>query len=432
MHPETRVVHSGHAADPQTGATVAPVVQSSAYAYPDGEQIADTFDGRAPGYIYSRIANPTSASLERRLAELEDGVGCITCSSGMAAVSTTVMGLTRAGDHVVAARGIFGGTVSLLTRTLGRFGIETTLVDAADAAATAAAVRPRTRLIFVETITNPGMDVPDLPRIAEVAHGAGIPLVVDSTVTTPFLVKPGSLGADIVIHSLSKFINGHGNSIGGAIIDTGCFDWSRSHDEDIAALAQRAGRLAFLAHLRTMVYRDLGCCPSPLNSFLHTLGLDGLAARMEIHCRNAASLAAYLSGHPNVAWVNYPGLPSSPGHETACRLFGAKYGGILTFGLGSREAAMRVMGSLSLATIATNVGDSRTLVIHPASTIFHEFSPQEREAMGVSEDMVRVSVGVEHEDDILADFESALGCMGGTRCRSQSMASPRRQPTTAP
>jgi len=327
----------------------------------------------------------------------------------MAAIASVVMGLTRAGDHVVAANGIFGGTVSLLAKTLGRFGVRTTFVDAGDAQAFRAAIEPDTRLVFVETITNPRMDVPDLPAIAEIAHEAGIPLVVDSTVTSPVLIRPGEFGADIVVHSISKFINGHGNSLGGAIIDTGNFDWRGGPFDDIAQLAKRAGNLAFLAHLRMLIYRDLGACPSPFNSFLHLTGIEGLALRMEAHCRNAQALAEFLDAHPKAKWVNYPGLKSNPHHKRAKRLFGGKFGGVLTFGTGSAEAAFQLINALTLAQNLANIGDSKTLVIHPASTIFHEFAPEEREGMGVPDDLVRVSVGVENTQDIIADFESALG-----------------------
>ena len=408
MDIETLALHGGYVPDTATGATSSPIHQTTAYAYETAEGLSNAFTGRGPGYIYSRIANPTASAFERRLAEMEGGVGCLSCSSGMAAIASVVMGLTRAGEHIVAAKGIFGGTVSFLAKTIARFGVETTFVDASDVEAFRAAVRPETKLVFLETINNPGMDVPDLPAIASVAHEARVPLVVDNTVTTPILVQPGKWGADIVVHSVSKFINGHGNSIGGAIIDTGNFDWRNGVFEDIAQLAKRAGKLAFLAHLRTLIYRDLGCCPSPFNSFLHLTGIEGLALRMEAHCRNALALAEYLSVNPKVQWVNYPGLKTSPYYEVADRLFGGQFGGILTFGLGSAESAYKLIDKLSLAQNLANIGDSKTLVIHPASTIFSEFAPEERSAMGVPDDLIRVSVGVESTRDIIADFESAL------------------------
>ncbi len=408
MDIETTALHGGYAPDPHTGSTATPIHQTTAYAYASAEEIADVFAGRAPGYVYSRLGNPTSTAFELRLAELERGIGCLSCSSGMAAIASAVMGLTRAGDHIVAGNGIFGGTVSFFSKTLARFGVVTTFVDSGDAESFRRAIRPETKLVFVETITNPQMAVPDLSAIADIAHQSGIPLVVDSTLTTPILVRPGEWGADIVVHSVSKFINGHGNSIGGAIVDTGKFDWAKGPFEDIASLAKRAGKLAFLAHLRRLIYRDLGCCPSPFNSFMHLTGIEGLALRMEAHCRNAMALAEYLEAHPKVAWVNYPGLASNPYHDVASKLFGDKYGGVLAVGLGDRERAMKLVDGTCLAQNLANIGDSRTLVIHPASTIFQEFPPDERDAQGIPDDLVRVSVGVESTRDIIADFESAL------------------------
>lgn len=410
MDIETLALHGGYQPDSGTGATSA-IHQTAAYAYPSAAAISDVFGGRAPGYVYSRIGNPTSSSFERRLTELEKGVGCIACSSGMAAISSAVMGLTRAGDHVVSSSGIFGGTVSFFAKTLSRFGIETTFVDPADLRAVEQAIDSRTRLIFVETITNPGMGVPDLPAIAEIAHNAGIPLVVDSTVTTPILVRPGEWGADIVVHSVSKFINGHGNAIGGAIIDTGNYDWSKGLFEDIRELARRAGKLAFLAHLRTLIYRDLGGCPSPFNSFLNLIGIEGLPMRMEVHCRNALGVAQFLSEHPKVRSVSYPGLESSPYHDVAKRLFDGKFGAVLTFSTNSGDSAARFVDNTSLAQNLANIGDSKTLVIHPGSTIFQEFTSDEREEMGAPDDLVRVSVGVESLNDIIADFSTALDCV---------------------
>ncbi|MDO8586216.1 MAG: O-acetylhomoserine aminocarboxypropyltransferase/cysteine synthase [Armatimonadota bacterium] len=408
MDIETLALHGGYLPDPATGASATPIHQTAAYAYDAADDLADAFSGRAPGYIYSRIGNPTSSAFERRLTELEGGVGCLSCSSGMAAIASVSMGLTRVGDHIVASGGIFGGTVSFFAKTLARFGVETTFVDAGSVDAFRNALRPNTRMVFVETITNPRMDVPDIPTIAEVCREAGAPFVVDNTVTTPILLRPGEHGADIVIHSLSKFINGHGNSIGGAIVDTGNFDWRNGPFEDIKLLAARAGKLAFLAHLRMLIYRDLGCCPSPFNSFLHLLGIEGLPMRMEAHCRNAQAVAEYLANHPKVTRVNYPGLKANRYHELASHLFGGRFGAILTFRTGSTKAAEAFIDNARLAQNLANIGDSKTLIIHPASTIFQEFSPADREAMGVPDDLIRVSVGVENVKDIIADFETAL------------------------
>ncbi|MDO8682200.1 MAG: PLP-dependent transferase [Armatimonadota bacterium] len=408
MDIETMVLHGGYKPDPQTGSTAEPIHQTTAYAYAKADEISDVFRGYAPGYIYSRLANPTSSALERRLTELEEGVGCLTTASGMAAIASVAMGLTRAGDHIVASRGLFGGTISFFVKTLGRFGVETSFVDAEDTDGFRGALKTNTKFIFVETIGNPKMDVPDIPAAADIAHAACLPLVVDSTLTTPVLIRPKEFGADIVIHSLSKFINGHGNSIGGAIIDTGNYDWANGAFADIRELAAKAGKLAFLAHLRMLIYRDLGCCPSPFNSFMHLTGIEGLTMRMERHCQNAQALAEWLAAHPNVKGVEYPGLASNAYHETANKLFGGRYGAMLTFRLGSKDAAMKFIDATELAQNLANLGDSKTLIIHPASTIFSEFAPEERERMGAPDDLIRVSVGIESVKDIIADFDSAL------------------------
>lgn len=408
MKTETLAIHGGFAGDPMSGATAVPIYQTVSYAHKTAQGLADAFEGKMPGYIYTRIANPTTTALEARLADLEDGIGCIATSSGMAAVSSAIMGLVRAGDQIVAATGIFGGTVSLFEQTLGRFGVETVFVDVADTQNFKKAVNPRTRLVFVETIGNPRMDVPDIPAIAEIAHAANIPVVVDSTVTTPILFQSSRFGADIVVHSTSKFINGHGTAIGGAIIDTGNYDWRKGAFDDIKSLSGRVGQLAFLQHLRNLIYRDLGGCPAPMNSFLMLQGLETLPSRMLKHCENAKRLAEYLQAHPKVSWVNYPGLEGNPFRERVNKLFGGHAGGLLTFGLGDKQKVFRFIDSLRLAGNMANLGDAKTLVIHPGSTIFHEFSSDQQRAMGVAEDLIRVAVGIEDFDDLKADFEQAI------------------------
>ena len=408
MKPDTIAIHGGFAGDGASGAAAVPVYQTVAYAHKTAQELADAFEGKTPGYIYTRIANPTTTALEVRLAELEDGVACIATSSGMAAVASAVMGLLRAGDHVVAATGIFGGTVSLFETTLKRFGIATTFVDVADARNFEEALTDKTKLVFVETIGNPRMDVPDIPAIAKLAHKANIPLIVDNTVTTPILFRPGGFGADIVVHSTSKFINGHGTAIGGAIIDTGNYDWRKGAFDDIRRLSERVGQLAFLLHLRNLIYRDLGGCPAPMNSFLMLQGLETLPGRMLKHCENARRLAQFLQAHPKVSWVNYPGLADNRFHARVAELFAGYGGGLLTFGLGGKREVFKFIDSLRLAKNMANLGDAKTLVIHPASTIFHEFSADEQKDMGVTEDMVRVSVGIEDFEDIRADFERAI------------------------
>lgn len=408
MRIDTLAIHGSYTGDDGFGATVVPVYQAIAYSYKTAQEIADVFAGKAPGYIYTRIANPTTMILEARLTELEEGIGCIATSSGMAAIASVVMGLIRTGDEIIASVGIFGGTISLFERTLIRFGVKTSLVDVTDTKNFSNAINNRTKLIFVETISNPRMDVPDIPAIAEIAQKANIPLVVDNTVTTPSLIKPVDFGADIVVHSTSKFINGHGTAIGGAIIDTGNYDWTKGRFEDIKQLSEKTGQLAFLAHLRNYIYRDIGGCPAPMNSFLMLQGLETLSVRMTKHCENAIKLAEFLQGHPNIKWVNYPGLVSSRFNNRAVELFGGRGGGLLTFGLGDKQKAYRLIDSLRLARNAANLGDAKTLVIHPASTIFHEFSDEQRQAMKITEDMIRVSAGIEDFEDIRNDFEQAI------------------------
>jgi len=408
MKTETLAIHGGFTGDIGTGAAAVPVYQTVSYAYRTARELADAFAGRSPGYIYTRIANPTTTALETRLTELEDGIGCIATSSGMAAIASVVMGLARTGDHIVAATGIFGGTVSLFENTLARFGIKTTFVDVADTNNFAKAIDGSTKLIFIETIGNPRMDVPDIPAVADIAHKVGIPLIVDNTVTTPALFRPGELGADIVVHSTSKFINGHGTAIGGAIIDAGNYNWRDGIFQDIKDISQKVGQLAFLWYLRNVIYRDLGGCPAPMNSFLMLQGLETLPGRVVKHCDNAGKLAQFLESHPKVSWVNYPGLKKSEFHQRVTKLFAGCGGGLLTFGLGDKQKAFNFIDSLKLAKNLANLGDAKTLVLHPASTIFHEFSAEQQRQMGVPDDMVRVAVGIENFEDIKADFEQAI------------------------
>ncbi len=408
MKADTLAIHGGFTGDRETGATAVPIHQTVSYAYRSAQELADVFDGKVPGYIYTRIANPTTTALEARLTQLEDGIGCIATSSGMAAIAAVVMGLVKTGDQILSAAGIFGGTVSLFENTLGRFGVETVLVDVADTNNFVNAINDKTKLVFVETIGNPRMDVPDIPAIAEIAHKVNIPFIVDNTLTTPALFKPVAFGADIVIHSTSKFINGHGTAIGGAIIDTGNYDWRKGLFEDIKKLSEKARQLAFLSHLRNLIYRDLGGCPAPMNSFLMLQGLETLFGRMVKHCENAKKLADFLLEHSKVSWVNYPGLENSQFFNRAVRLFDGQGGGVLTFALGTKERAFKFIDSLKLAKNLANLGDAKTLVIHPASTIFHEFSDTEKEKMGVAADMIRVSVGIEDFEDIKADLEQAM------------------------
>jgi O-acetylhomoserine (thiol)-lyase len=399
---------AGPAADARTGAGGVPIHQTATFAYPTAQDMANVFRGRAPGHVYTRISNPTTLALEQRLAALEGGIGCVATSSGMAAIASVMVALLRSGDEILSATGIFGGTVSLFTNVLGRFGVRAVWAEAGDMDAFRAAITPATRVIFVETISNPGMQVPDLPALSALAREHGIPLVVDSTLTTPALIRPGDHGVDLVVHSTTKFINGHGTAIGGAVIDTGRYDWQDGKFGDLARLAKKAGRLAFLAQLRLWAYRDLGGCPAPQSSHQMLQGLETLGMRMHVHCRNAHRVAEALASRKDVAWVNYPGQPGSRFRPLVTELFGGRGGGVLTVGLGTQRRAFRFLDGLERANIAANLGETRTLVIHPASTIFADHDPEERERMGVGEDLIRISVGLEPHEEILQDMIQAL------------------------
>lgn len=408
IHTETQVVHGVCAPAGEAGATTPTLVQSTSFAYETAEALEAVFAGREPGYVYSRIANPTVAQFERRIAALEGGAGSVACASGMAAITATVLGLAGAGDEVVAGNSLFGGTYSLFRQTLVRYGITTRFVEATEVDAYRRAISDRTKLVFVEAIGNPKMDVPDIAAIAQVAAGKGVALAVDNTVATPFLFQPGTAGAALVIHSTSKFLNGHGNAIGGIVTDCGTFDWSSPRYAHLEALCKRVRKLAFLAYLRNPICRDLGGCLAPFNAFLTSIGMETLAVRMERHCANAARVAEFLAAHPRVREVRYPGLPGHADHGVARRQFTGGYGALLTLRLADKAECYRFINGLKLARNLANLGDLRTLVIHPASTYCRELSADECRAMGVSDDLVRVSVGIEHAEDILGDMEQAL------------------------
>ncbi len=407
---DSLLVHGGLEAGP-AGATSVPVVQSSSFAYATAEALEDVFRGRAVGQVYTRLGNPTTEALERRLALLEGGGAAIATASGMAAITTTVMTIVRAGDEILASSSLFGGTFSLFRDTLSTFGVTVRFVDPLDLDGFSASVNERTRLLFVETIGNPKLDVPDIPKLAEIAHQAGLPLVVDATVTTPYLANGAVLGADIVIHSTSMYINGPGTSIGGVIIDRGVFNWSGPQFPHFEQFHKKYRAFAFTARARKLVHKDVGACAAPFNSFLLTEGIQTLALRMDRHCGNALALARFLKGHPKVAWVNYPGLDDSPQHEVASRLYGTRYGGLLTFGTGDKGSAFRAINGLNMAKNLANIGDAKTLVIHPASTICADYPAADKALMGVTEDLIRVSVGIEDPDDIIEDFKRALDAL---------------------
>lgn len=404
---DSLVIHGGSEPGP-AGATSVPIVQSSSFAYASAENLEDVFRGRAVGQVYTRLGNPTTEALEKRLALLEGGGAAIATSSGMAAITTAVMTIVRSGDEILASSSLFGGTFSLFRDTLSNYGITTRFVDPIDLDAVAAAINERTRLFFVETVGNPKLDVPDIPALADIAHAAGIPIIVDSTVTSPYLADGAKLKADILAYSTSKYINGTGTTIGGVIIDRGVFDWNSPKFPHFEAFHKKYRQFAFTARARKLVHKDVGACAAPFNSFLLTEGVQTLALRMDRHCSNALTLARFLAAHPKVAWVRYPGLVDSPHHTVASRLYGGKYGGLLTFGTGDKASAFKVIDNLTMARNLANIGDAKTLVIHPASTICADYSAEDKELMGVSEDTIRVSVGIENQEDIIDDFGCAL------------------------
>ncbi|GFO64142.1 O-acetylhomoserine aminocarboxypropyltransferase/cysteine synthase family protein [Geomonas paludis] len=404
---DTKLIHGGTTLGP-SGATKAPIVQASAFAYQTAEELEDIFKGRAVGQVYTRIGNPTLEGLEKRLAVIENGIAAVITSSGMSAITTAVMAAVRSGDEILSSSSLFGGTYSLFHDTLANYGIKTRFFDPTDLQALEAGINEATRLIFVETIGNPKMDVPDIAAFSAIARRHGIPLMVDATVSTPYLARMRELGADLIIHSTSKYINGTANSIGGAIIDAGSFDWRSDKFPHFEQFHRKYRNFAFTARVRKLIHKDFGACAAPLNAFLSGEGLETLALRMERHCSNALELARFLQAHPKVAWVNYPGLPDSPFHEVASRQFGGRFGGLLTFGLADKTAAFRAINALRLAKNLANIGDTKTLVIHPASTICADYTPEVKALMGVSEELVRVSVGIEDPADIIEDFRVAL------------------------
>lgn len=402
----TGLLHGNFTSDKKTGATLTPIYQSTAFQHKTAEELENIFKGSELGYIYTRINNPTIESFERRMAFLEKGIGAVACASGMSAVSLAVLNILKSGDEILSGSGIFGGTYNLF-EGLAEFGIRATYAEGNDRAQFETCITDKTRLIFVETIGNPKLDVADIRDLAELAHAHGIPLIVDNTVATPYLMRPVELGADIVIHSTSKYINGSGNSIGGVIVDSGRFQWDL---EKYPALNKykKFGNFIYLAKLRKSIFQDFGACISPFNAYLNSLGLETLGLRMDRLCDNALALSLTLKENNQVSFVNYPGLVDNRYHEIAKQQFSGKFGGILTIRVGSKENAFKVINNLKYAVNLANIGDARTLVIHPASTIYYMNSIEEKEKMGVYEDLIRISVGLEDREDIIEDFQQAL------------------------
>jgi len=395
-----------------------PIYQTTSFVFEDTADAADLFALQKYGNIYTRIANPTVASFEERLASLEGAIGAVAASSGMAAEMMTVVALAEAGDHIVSSSALYGGTHTLFDVTLRRLGIETTFVDPADPKAFAAAVRPETKLLYTEIVANPSGTVADVAALADVAHAENLPLVIDSTLATPYLCRPMEHGADVVIHSATKFIGGHGTTIAGVVAEAGTFNWDCGRfprfTEPVASYGglrfwENFGEYAFCTKVRVEQLRDMGGALSPFSAFLLLSGLETLALRMETHVANAARVAAWLEGHPAVSWVRYAGLPSSPFHELARHYLPKGPGAVFSFGVqGGREAGRVFIESLEVASHLANIGDTRTLVIHPASTTHQQLSDEALVACGVPPDLIRISVGIEDADDILFDLDQAL------------------------
>lgn len=416
----TLAIHAGAAPDPATGARVTPIYQTTSYVFRDADHAATLFGLQEFGNIYSRIMNPTQGVLEARVAALEGGTAALAVASGHAAQFLVVHTLLEPGDEFIAARQLYGGSINQFNHSFRKFDWRVVWADATNPATLAAAVTERTRAIFVESIANPGGLVVDLPAIAAVARSAGVPLIVDNTLATPYLCRPKEHGADIVVHSLTKFMGGQGNSIGGILVDCGTFDWmgARHRYKTLVepnasyagmVLGQAFGPMAFAIAARVMGLRDIGPAISPMNAFLILNGIETLPLRMARHCENAVKVATFLEQHPSVAWVNYAGLPSSPNHELARRIAPKGAGAVFTFGLkGGYEAGRALVSRLKLFSHLANIGDVRSLVIHPASTTHRQLTDEQRVAAGAGPEVVRVSIGIEDAEDIIADLDQAL------------------------
>lgn len=420
MKLETLAIHAGYSPEPTTKAVAVPIYQTTSYAFDSTQHGADLFDLKVQGNIYTRIMNPTTAVLEQRLAQMEGGIGALAVASGMAAITYAIQTIAEAGDNIVSVSTLYGGTYNLFAHTLPKQGIEVRFFDYRDPAALEALIDSKTKLVFAESIGNPLGNIVDIQAISAIAHKHGVPVVIDNTVATPILCRPFEFGADVVVHSLTKYIGGHGNSIGGIIVDSGKFPWGE-HKQRFSSLntpdpsyhgvnyVEALGAAAYIARARVVPLRNTGAALSPFNTFLILQGLETLALRMERHSENALRVAQYLQQHPKVSWVNYAGLHEHPQHALVAQYLGGKASGILSFGVHSGIAGgTRFIDALQLFTRLVNIGDAKSLACHPATTTHRQLSPAELQKAGVSEDMVRLSVGIEHVQDIIADLEQAL------------------------
>jgi O-acetylhomoserine (thiol)-lyase len=419
---DTLAVHGGQQPDPTTLARAVPIYQTTSYLFTDADHAARLFALQEFGNIYTRIMNPTQEVFEKRMALLEGGVGALATSSGQAAETLAILTILKAGDELISANSLYGGTYNLFRHTLPKVGIKVHFVDPIDPNNFRKALTPKTKLIYAEMVGNPKLDTLDVEAVAHIAHEAGIPLMVDNTMPTPALIQPIKWGADIVVHSTTKFIGGHGTSIGGVIVDSGKFDWGNGNFPDFTSpdpsyhglvlwdLPEPLKSMSFILKARLQMMRDIGACMSPFNAFLFLQGLETLHLRMERHSDNAMKVARFLEEHPGVNWVSYPGLPSHPTHETAKKYHkGGRYGAIIGFGIkGGYEAGKQFINELKLFSLLANIGDAKSLVIHPASTTHQQLKPEEQLETGVTPDFVRLSIGIEDVEDIIADLDQAL------------------------
>jgi O-acetylhomoserine (thiol)-lyase len=417
---ETTAVHAGYSPDPVTRSVAVPIYQTVAYAFDNTQHGADLFDLKVPGNIYSRIMNPTNDVLEQRVAALEGGIGALALASGQAAVTYAIQTIAAAGDNIVSSSTLYGGTYNLFAHTLPQFGIEVRFADPREPGSFEKLIDDRTKAVFAESIGNPLGNITDIAAIAKVAHAAGVPVIIDNTVATPYLLRPFEHGADIVIHSLTKYMGGHGTSLGGVIVDSGKFPWAehkarfpRLNSPDPSyhgvVYTEALGAAAYIGRARVVPLRNMGAALSPFNAFQILQGIETLALRMDRICDNSLKIAQRLQQHPKVLWVNYAGLENHEQHGLAQQYMGGRASGILTFGLqGGREAGARFQDALQLFTRLVNIGDAKSLATHPASTTHRQLSPEELAKAGVSEDTVRLSIGIEHIDDLMADLDQAL------------------------
>jgi len=420
MKIETLAIHAGFTPDPTTKAVATPIYQTTSYAFDDTQHGADLFDLKVPGNIYTRIMNPTSDVLEKRVAAMEGGVGALALASGMAAVTYAIFTITESGDNIISTSTLYGGTYNLFAHTLPQLGIQVRFAAPNDIAGMAAQIDARTKAVFCESIGNPAGNVADLGAIVDMAHAQGVPVIVDNTVPTPYLCRPFEHGCDIVLHALTKYMGGHGTTIGGVLVDSGKFPWAehkarfrRLNEPDVSyhgvVYTEALGPAAYIGRARVVPLRNMGAAISPFNSFLVLQGIETLPVRMDRHCENALAVANYLKDHPQVEWVRYAGLPDHPDRPLVDKYMGGRASGILSFGIkGGRDAGARFIDALQLAVRLVNIGDAKTLACHPATTTHRQLSADELARAGVSPDMVRLSIGIEHVDDIIADIDQAL------------------------